>query len=301
MGRHPRLIEAEEHRLGLDPVDAEADEVRHPVGGVAEGRDAGERRDAVDQAVGAAPVGGGLRVEAAGLGQLPGRRAEADGPEEVLEPCPPGPLLVAAQQQWPETQAASHQQGARAERSAELRATQRKQVGAERGEVDGVVAHALRRVDVDQHAALAAPGHDLGHRLPAPDLVVRPLHVHQGGVGPNGIEHRAGVHPAVRVDGHLGDRARPGGRLSHRRVLDRGQDLVAATLGGAPRGHGDGLGGPAGEHELAAARAEKRRDLVAGLLERGPRGHPLGVDATRVADEPADGLGHGSRGGGAEG
>ena len=274
MGRHPCLIEAEEHRLGLDPVDAEADEVRHPVRGVAERCDAGECPDAVDQAVGAVPVGGGLRVEPPGLGQVVGRRAQADGTEEVLESRPSGPLLVAAEQKRPQAQTATHQQGARAERAAELRPAQREQVGPERGEVDGVVAHPLRRVDVDQHAPLAAPGHDLGHRLPAPDLVVGPLHVHQGGVGADRVEHRCGVDPTLRIHAHLGDRSRPGGRLSHGRVLDGGEDLVAATLGGAPRGHGDGLGGPAGEHHLATAGAQQRRHLVAGLLERHPRAIP---------------------------
>ena len=55
----------------------------------------------------------------------------------------------------------------------------------------------------------------------------------------------------------------------------------------SPGGRGDGLGGPAGEDDLAGAGTEQVGDLLAGLLERDAAGQPFGVDAARVGGHQA--------------
>jgi hypothetical protein len=135
---------------------------------------------------------------------------------------------------------------------------------------------------VDEDAALAAGVDHLGHRLGRADLVVGPLHVHQRGVGADGVEDGAGVDAAGTVDRHEGDVAVALRREPHGRVLDRGDDLVAAPFRSPPARGGDGLGGAAGEDDLAGSSPEELGDLGAGLLEGVARREPLGVDAAGI-------------------
>ena len=187
----------------------------------------------------------------------------------VLQPGPPGPLLVAAHEQRAQPHPAPHQQRAGAGRAAHLVGAHAHQVGAEVGEGHGEVARGLGRVHVHEHASLAACGHDLGHRLQRADLVVAPLEVDERGVGADRADHLGGVDVAEGVAAdhrHLV----PFGRQAHRGVLDRRYDEMIAPLGRAEDRVRDRLRRPAGEHHLAGAGTDQRRDLVARRLDRDP-------------------------------
>jgi hypothetical protein len=166
---------------------------------------------------------------------------------------------------------------------AELVRADAHEVGAELVEVDREMAGRDGRVDVHQHAPRAARGNDLVHWLHGADLVVGPLHVHERSVGFDGREKGIDIEATVRVDSGDGDTAVLFGRATHSAVFDRREHLVRSALCGTPRGHGDGFGGTAREHDLARPRAEQDADRVARLLDGHARAHALGVDASRVA------------------
>ena len=54
-----------------------------------------------------------------------------------------------------------------------------------------------------------------------------------------------------------------------------------------PRRSRDRFGRPGGEHDLAAACAERVGDLLTSVLDRDPGGHALLMDASRIAGEGA--------------
>ena len=70
-------------------------------------------------------------------------------------------------------------------------------------------------------------------------------------------------------DGDLAVRARRCGRTAE--CSTAASTWCAPALGRAPARGGDRLGGPAGEHDLAAAGAEQRGHRLAGLLDGDPR------------------------------
>ena len=178
----PAWSRPEQDGLGLDAVDAEADQVGEPVDRVAVDAHAVERGGRGQHPVGEAP---GLvvprpasRSSAASAwhaaprptararspgrpgGPAPGRRPPAAGrrrsPRRTSSaPVPGGPPSL-----WPLTDSRSAPSSSKA---------------------IGTWPDRLGRVDVHQHAAGPTGGHHLGHRLEGAHLVVAPLDVHQGG------------------------------------------------------------------------------------------------------------------------
>ena len=186
MHRDAVLVEREQDRLGLDPVDAEADEVRDPV---SRGRRTARRRRSVaiaprDDLVGDAARG----ASASSASRSSAASSAAAAPKPTIagtfsKPAAPLALLRAADDQRRDPQPAPDQERADALRPAELVRGDAQQVGAERGEVDRDVAGAGARVDVDEHARgsraaaqIAATG------CSVPTSWLRELHRHERGV-----------------------------------------------------------------------------------------------------------------------
>ena len=153
VGGDAGLVEAEQHRLGLDAVDAEADQVGEPAasgrrrrrrpatasGGVEQPRSV--RRRASRLLGGHAAAGGlGRGAEAR---RWPGRsRARPAGARSWSPPTSSGG------RRSPRRTSRAPDAG----RAAELVGAHRHQVGAELVEVDGHVPGGLGGVDVDEHA-----------------------------------------------------------------------------------------------------------------------------------------------------
>ncbi len=180
VGGDAALVEPEQHPLRLHPVDGHAHQVGEPALGVGitEQVDARHRTEAGDETRGLGPVPGGLGVERA-AGQRTGGGTEAHEGTHVLQAGAASPFLVAAVQQGLDAEPAPHEEHAGAGRSAELVAAGRRQVDPQPSEVDRHPPHGLGGVDVEEHAELTAPGHDVGHGLDGADLVVAPLKVHR--------------------------------------------------------------------------------------------------------------------------
>src|SRR5665213_714392 len=136
MDGHPGLVQAQQDRLGLHTVDAEAHDVRHPPVGVAVGVDGVDRGGRVQQMVGAPAGGRGLGVDPSRLGQDGRRRTESDGASHVLQAGPTSPLLLAPHEQRVDPEAPAHDQCTHAGRATELVGGHRYQVGAETLEVE---------------------------------------------------------------------------------------------------------------------------------------------------------------------
>ena len=133
-----RLVQAEQHRFGLHALDAQADDVGHPVDRVAAHGHPGRppRPPRPDRSVWRRAAS--LRRRAAPARPELGRGGpEADGRQHVLQPGPAGPLLLAADQERLEPQAPADDQRADAGRAAQLVGGDRHQVGAEPLEVEG--------------------------------------------------------------------------------------------------------------------------------------------------------------------
>ena len=205
-------VEAEQHGLRLDAGDAEAHEVGQPaLARVAVDDHAVEVADRGEDTVGQAPLLGRLAARAgrrrraraaaapkpamAGRFSMPARRARSWSPPRSSGSMP---------------QAPPDQQRADARRAAELVGADRQQVGPEGPEVDRHPAGGLGRVDVHEHAPLAAGRHHLGDRLDGAHLVVAPLEVDERGVGRRSRRAARRVDPADLVHPDGGDRARRG-------------------------------------------------------------------------------------------
>jgi hypothetical protein len=98
VGGDAGLIEAEEHRFGLDTIDPDADDVGQTVLGIPEHGDPFDIAGRGQQAPGVPTLLGGLPFDAPGRGQRVGHRTEPDGRRDVLEPGPPGTFLLTSDQ-----------------------------------------------------------------------------------------------------------------------------------------------------------------------------------------------------------
>jgi len=304
MHRHTRLIQPDEEGLRFDLVEAEADQMVQPVNGVAKH----------PHSVGGVGPGGdpvGLDAGECCVMFSPSdcgvqRRGEAEGEGHRFHAGPPGPFLIAADDQGIQPQSPPHEECPDAGWTAQLVGGQRHQVGAKLVERDGLVAERAAGVDVAQHAQLPTGGHRVGDALTGAHLVVGPLQVNQTGclvavaVAPDRGEQRVDVDPAGPID------LRPGHRTSlgpgtHRRVLDGRGDAVRAAPGGAEAGGGDRLGPAGGEHDRSRSGTHRSGDVLTGPFQPCPGLGALGVDAAGVAQRPGPGFEERGPGLGAEG
>ena len=222
-------------------------------------------------------------------------RAAAPQPDDrghVLEPGPPGPLLVAADEQRPQPQPAAHEQRADARRAAELVGADRQQVGAEVVEVDrarGRRPGPRRRARARPRSRHAATTSATGCSVPTSWLPH--CTCTSAGVGPDRVgasrRRRRGRRRSHADDRHLDASARR--RQPHRRVLDRGHDHVRRPARAAPHvGRGDRLGRSAGEHDLAGPGAEQRGDRSRASSTRDPGRRALRRGSGRDRRAPVD-------------
>lgn len=180
------------------------------------------------------------------------------------------PLLVAADDQWFDPDAATDQQDPDAGGAADLVAAHRHQIESGVTEGEGHTADRLRRVDVQQRASAPALGQGLRHLvdgLSHPHLVVHPLAVHHPGRLVARREDGGGVDAALPVDGDRPGLAGALGPDADRGVFDGGEDLVVASRRATPAGGGDRLGGAGREHDLAGSCSQRRRHPIAGVFE----------------------------------
>lgn len=192
---------------------------------------------------------------------------------------------------------------------------ERHQVHRQAAQVDRHLAAGLRRVDVEQRAALAHPFADGGDVGQGAEFVVDPHQRHQAGIGAPGRLH------LFRPDQAIGAGRQPGhapaviGKLlhgvQHRLVLQATGDQVAGCvqrLGHALEGQVVGFGGAGSPDNLPGAGADQRGHLLPGPLHCPPRlaavgmGVRRGIAKTRLVAEtfhhgPDHALVHG-RGGG---
>ena len=158
-------------------------------------------------------------------------------------------------------------------------------------------AHRLRRVAVEQYAALPADPADLRHRLDGAHFIVRVHDRNQHGALPDGRLHRAGIHQPIAVHRQpcyaRAAPLQPAANVQHRLMLDGASDDVIALAGVRLRHAFDRqvirLGRAAGEDNFLRRRADQPRDLLArflhGLLRLPPE---LVVAAGRVSELPGE-------------
>ena len=193
---------------------------------------------------------------------------------------------------------APHEQRAGAGRTAEL-VRRSPTAGRRRGRRrrSGTWPAACGGVDVDEHAPRR--GTRRRPRRPAarvPTSWLPHCTCTSGGVGR--APRRA---PRRGRRGRRGRRRRRSPRRArsaaapHGGVLDRGQHLVPAPLGGPPAGGGDRLGGAAGEHDLRGAAPSSVGDLLAGLLDARPRAASPSAWTRPGSPDPASSGGDASR------
>jgi hypothetical protein len=137
----------------------------------------------------------------------------------------------------------------------------------------------LRRVDVDEDAALSDTRRRLDDRLHGADLMVGPLHVDERGVGADRGSQRIDIDTTDAIDGNDDRRRRRGPRPRGPRVFDRGEDLMRAPRRGTPARRRDRLGRAGVKTTSREARAEQLGHLLAGLLDGDSGPHPFGVNA----------------------
>jgi hypothetical protein len=271
-----RLVEPEQHGLGLDALDAQADS---RWGAAATGRRARGRprssssaqpsiaRHPVRVSSGVDPLVASS-VEVAVSSSAPQRSRRCSG--HVLHAGAPRALLVAAR-------------GAAGSRRSPRRTSRAPVPGGapnlwpetdtrsapELGEVDRDTADRLRGVDVHEHPTVAARLDDLAHRLQRADLVVAPLQVHQRGRPVDRGEQLVGIDPTERST----PTGAHGPRSAHSRTAEcstarRARSGCRARVHRAVVRGGDRLGGARGEHDLAGSGADQRGELLPGVLER---------------------------------
>ena len=123
----------------------------------------------------------------------------------VLDAAAPRALLRATEHERREPQTAPHEERAGALRAAELVRGDRAEVGAEAEKSTGAcpaAAHASTWTMTSRSRACSTTSAD---RLERADLVVGELHRDQRGVGPDRVEHLAGIEPAGAIDADRGD------------------------------------------------------------------------------------------------
>ena len=159
------------------------------------------------------------------------RRTEAGDRRRVLHAGPPGPLLLAADQQWLDAQPPADDERADPGGAAQLVGAHRHQVGVEAGQVQFDVPAGSGGVDVHRHPGPAAEVHHLGDGLDRADLVIGPLAVHECrgilGVASQGEGHPFGLDPAVAVDRQQLHVGQPLGGVAHGGVLHPAQSTTA--------------------------------------------------------------------------
>ena len=223
VGGDAGLVEAEQHGLRLDAVDAEAHDVGQPVRRrVAVGVHAVERRRAAPATRSVSRRSRGRLArdgrQRLGRGRAQARRWRARSRCRPAGPAPGRRRRSSGRSRSPRrTSSAPTPCG-----PPSLWALTDMQVGAELVEVDRHVAGGLGGVDVDQHAPLPAGGHDLGDRLQRADLVVAPLQVHRAPCpGATAADDVAPGRPGRAGRRRRRDRGARADGVTHRRVLDR--------------------------------------------------------------------------------
>ena len=210
MHRDAGAVEPDQHRLGLDAVDAQADEMRgagprdRPAPTTSTPSTASAAVHHRRRSAGGAVAASSSMARPPSLGQR--RRGGTEGQQrrDRLEPAAPAALLRAADEQRFEPAAPPHDQRPGAGNAAELVRADAHQVGVEGAEVGRHVPAGGGGVDVDGHARVAAERDHLVDRLEGAHLVVGPLAVHEGGTRqprrPESGAQRVDVDPAGAVD-----------------------------------------------------------------------------------------------------
>ena len=287
MHRDTVLVEREQDRLGLDALDAEAQEM----GGADRadrGRRSARRRDrrAPRPPRRPAPPRHAPRSPVGRLGSATRTRRRSRRSRHVLETTAAQPLLGSADDQRVEPQPAAHEQRARTLRPAELVRGDRAQVGSELGERHRHVPDGRARVDVHERTPLARP------RRPRPRVgACRPR---GWPAAPRRARCRAGsrrdlrrIEAAGAVDadrGHVGRSAVPRrGRPSARPPSSRRDAPVVATSSErAPRALLI-ASVPDAPNTTSRGRAPTNAATCSRVLDRDPRRAPFGVQPAGVA------------------
>ena len=237
LGRARRVPSGRRRRLGpsrAGQARPQRPRSRRTRCGEADGRDpvlsvdSGDTQSNLSNQVGV-PAGQGLLVgHPVAIGQGGDGRTEAHRRTHVLEPGPPGTLLLAAYQKRVDAEARGALSGADAGRPAQLVGRHRDQVGVERPEIEWDVSGGGDRVDMDgtgtsrcRHRSIASCT-----GCTVPDLVVGPLAVHErrrlarlaselDGVGDASGSIRPHIHR------NLDHRSRPSRRVTDGGVLAR--------------------------------------------------------------------------------
>ena len=199
MDGDPRLVQSEQHRFGLHAPHRQAEEVGHPLDGIAQHGHLVHRAGRLDHVL--RPPATGPRISSS---SRPGvARASAAAPKPMAATTFSMPARRARSWSPPtrtaRAQPAADDQGPDAGRSAQLVGGHRHQIGAEPVEIDGQVPGGHDRVDMDRQAGGAAVLDHGRHRLDGADLVVGPLAVDQGR-GPAVVDLRAGDGIGHRFD-----------------------------------------------------------------------------------------------------
>ncbi len=149
MGGDAALVETEQNGLGLHPVDDDADDVGDAAARVAHGVHALDGGGRLEQAVGLMAGGGPLGVQHTRSVKEFGGGTETDDGGDVFEAGPPGPFLLAADQERIEAQPAAHDQRADPRRSPQFVGADRHHVGPQFVESHRKMAGQAAGVDVN--------------------------------------------------------------------------------------------------------------------------------------------------------
>ena len=297
VGGDAGLVEAEEHRLGLDPLDAQAHDVGEPVVRVAEPLDPGHGRwpSGPDARSGAGPStprppaaparparpAAAPNPTAPGTFSSPARRARSWSPptrngsmrrprRTISAPMPGGPPSL-----WAETDTRSASRAPRSRARGRQRPTASTWTGTPR----------CRHRSTTSATGWTVPTSWLAHWQWTRDAACPWIGRHRSRASSTAL----GLDAAEAVHGDGLDRCRAGPRRRGRPSARRRRRATGPRPGaeGAPHGGVDRLGPSGGEHHLAGAHAEQSGHLVPGLLQGGP-GHPaLGVDPPGSAVTPS--------------
>ncbi|OIQ75280.1 hypothetical protein GALL_430540 [mine drainage metagenome] len=153
-------------------------------------------------------------------------------------------------------------------------------------QVDGHLAGSLRRIDVENDAALAANATDFRNVLDHADFVVHQHDRNQNGVGTQGIDKTVQVEQAIGLHVEIGGLEAAAfhfaHRVEHRLVLGLdGDDVLALALvelGGALDGQIVGFGCTGRPDDFLGVGVDQRGDLLARLFHRS-----LGLPAPGMA------------------